>query len=86
MQKLQETLQYIYDPNWIPQNLITITEQPSETIQNLSINHNNIEKKNYSAENLSFTRIQTTDNANMSIEASPIEKLDTIVHSQPNVA
>ena len=43
--KLQETLHYIYDPNWFSQHFITITEEvPSETIQKLSINHNNIEK------------------------------------------
>ena len=43
--KLHETLHYLYDSNWLPQNYINITEVPSEIIQKLSINHNNIEIK-----------------------------------------
>ena len=43
--KLPETLHYIYDSNWFPQNFIAITEIPSEIIQKLSINRNNIEIK-----------------------------------------
>ena len=45
--KIPETLHYIYDPNWFPQNIITITAVPSETIQKSSINHNDIEMKAY---------------------------------------
>ena len=37
--KLQELLQYIYDPNSFPENFITITEVTSEIIQQLKIDH-----------------------------------------------
>ena len=83
MQQLSETLHYIYNPNWFPQNFIAITQVPSETIQKLSINHNNIELINYNAENQPLKCTDITENVNMSHEASPIEILDTIVHSQP---
>ena len=35
--KLPDTLQYIYDVNWFPENFVNITELPSETIQRLTI-------------------------------------------------
>ena len=31
--KIHETLQYIYDKNWFPQNFVNIPELPSETMQ-----------------------------------------------------
>ena len=40
--RLPETLHYIYDPTWFPQNFVNIPEIPSETIQKLLINHRNI--------------------------------------------
>ena len=81
--KMSETLPYNYDPNWFPQNFKIITEVLSETIQKLSINHNNIEIRNYNAENQLFTCTNISENTNTSLEASPMENLDTIVHSQP---
>ena len=72
MIKLPEKLHYIYDPNWFPQNSVNITEIPSETIQKLPINHQNIEIRNY-------TKITNT---NTSVEVPPIENMDTIIHSQ----
>ena len=59
---LPETVLYINDPNWFPQNFITFTELPSETIQKLSIDHNKIETKNYNAENQSFTCTDILEN------------------------
>ena len=82
MQQLPETIHWIYDPNWFQQNFIIITEVPLENIQKLSINQNNIEIKNYNAENLLFTFTHNTENVNMFLEASSIENLDTIIHSQ----
>ena len=43
MSKLPETLNYIYDPILFKQNFVNITEVPSEIIQKLSINRNNME-------------------------------------------
>ena len=62
--KLPETLHYIYDSHWFPQNFINILEIPSETIQKLTINNHKIEIKNYSAETQpctvqTFQKIQT---------------------------
>ena len=48
--KLPGTLPYIYDPNWFLQHFVNIKEIPSETIQKLSLNHQNIAIKNYNAE------------------------------------
>ena len=45
--KLPETLHYIYDPHWFPQNFRNVPEIPSKIIQKLTINHHNIEIKNY---------------------------------------
>ena len=49
----------------------------------MSINHNKIEIENKNAETQPFTCTDTPENTNMSLEASPIEKLHTIAHSQP---
>ena len=80
--KLPETLQYIYDPDWFPQNFINIPEIPSETIQKLSINHQNIEIKIYKAETHQFTCTNIPENTNCSLEASPTENMDTLIHPQ----
>ena len=80
--KLPETLHYIYDPNFTPQNFVNITEIPSETIQKLSINHENIEIINYNAETQPFTCTNITENTNTSLEVSSIENMDTTIHSQ----
>ena len=82
MTKLQETLHYIYDPNWFPQNFVIIPEIPSETIQNLSINHHSIEIRNYNAETQPYTCTNIPENTNTSLEVSPIENMDTLIHSQ----
>ena len=60
---------------------MTITEVSSKIIQMLKINHNNIEIKNHNAENQPFTFINIQENTNISLEASPIENIDNIVHS-----
>ena len=57
--KLPETLHYNYDPNWFPQNVTTNTKVSSQTLQKLSINHKNIDKKNCNAENQPFTFTDT---------------------------
>ena len=80
--KLHDTLHYTYDPDWFPQNFKNISEIPSETIQKLSINHQNIEIKNYNAETQPFTCTNVPENTNISREASPIENMATIIHSQ----
>ena len=61
---------------------IIITEIPSETNQKLFINHHNIEIINYNPETEPFTCTQTPENTNTSLEVSPIENMDTIIHSQ----
>ena len=76
--KLPETLQYIYDPHWFPQNFIDIPEIQSETIQKLTIIHHNIEIKNYNAENKPFTYTNIPEYTN----TSSIENMKTIIHSQ----
>ena len=62
---------------------VNITELPSEIIQKVSINYNNIEIEKYKAENEPFTLTNLPENTNTSLEASPIENMDTIIHSQP---
>ena len=80
--KLPETLHYIYDSHWFLQNFVNFPEIPSETIQKFTINRQNIETKNYNADTQPFTCTNTPENTNTSLEASPIEKMDTIIHSQ----
>ena len=80
--KLLETLDYIYDQDWFSQNFINIPEIPSETIQKLSVNHHNLEIKNYNAGTQPFICTNAPENTNTSLEASPIENVDTITHSQ----
>ena len=81
--KLPETLHYIYDSNWFPENFVTITEVQSELIQRVKIAHNNIEIIIHNAENQSFTFTNIPDNTNRSLEASSIENMDAIVRSRP---
>ena len=80
--KLPETLHHIYHPNWFPQNFVNLPETPSKTIQKLTINHHNMKNKNYNAETQPFTCTNFPENTNISLEASPIENIDTIIHSQ----
>ena len=80
--KLPETLKYIYDPDWFPQHFINIPEIPSETIQKLSINHQSIEIKNYNAETQPFICTNIPENTNTSLEASPTENIDTLIYPQ----
>ena len=80
--KLPETLQYIYDLDWFPQNFINFQEIPSEIIQKLSIKHQNIDIKNYNAETHPFTCTNIPENTNISLEASPIENMDTLIQPQ----
>ena len=81
--KLPDIQHYVYDSNWFPKNFVNITEVPSKIIQKLSINHSNIEIKNYNSQNQSFTCTKIPENSSTSLEASPIENMDTIIHSQP---
>ena len=69
----------------VPENFITITEVPSENIQNYTTNYvQQLFKFPNITKNPSFTFINFTDNTNTSLEASPKQqKMDTIVHSQP---
>ena len=46
------------------------------------MNHQNIEIKNYNAETQPFTCTNIIENTNNSLEVSPIEKMETIIHSQ----
>ena len=48
--KLPETLQYIYDKDWFPDNFVNIPEIPSDTIQKLPLNRKHIQITNYNAE------------------------------------
>ena len=52
------------------------------TIQKLSINHQNIEIKKYNAETQPFTCTNIIENTKNSLEISPIETMETIIHSQ----
>ena len=81
--KLPETLQCIYDKNRFRQNFVNITEILSETIQKISLNRKNIEITNYNAETRPFTCTNIPENTNTSLEASPSENMDTIVHNKP---
>ena len=83
MPELPETIHYIFDALLFLQNYVTITDVPSEIIQKLSINQINIEIKNYYAEKQPFTFTNIPEKTNTSLEASPIECIDTMVHSQP---
>ena len=79
--KLPDTL-HIYDENWFPENFVNIPEIRSETIQKLSINKQYIQIKSYNAETQPFTFANDSENANTSLETSPLENMETIVHSQ----
>ena len=61
-----------------------VSQIPSETIQKLTINHQNLENKNYKAQTQPFTCTKISENTNTSMEASPIENMDAIIHSQPD--
>ena len=80
--ELPETLHYIYDLDWFPQNFINIPVIASETIQKLFINHHKIEIKNCAAKSQPFTCLNVPENTITSLEASPIEHMDTIIHFQ----
>ena len=79
---MPEILHYIYDPSWFLQNVVNNPEIPSELVQKLSINHHNIEIKNYNAETQPFTCTNTPENTNTSLESSSIENMDTLIHPQ----
>ena len=80
--KLPETLHYIHDENWFPENFVNIPEIPSETIQKLSINRQYIQIKKYNAKTSPFTFTNNSEKVNTSLETSPLENMETIVHSQ----
>ena len=55
---------------------------PFEIVQKLTINQNNIEIKNYNAKLQPFTFTNISEKTNTSLEASPIENMDNMIHSQ----
>ena len=61
-----------------PQHFVKITEVRLEIIQKWSINNNNIEFKSYNAEIQPFTCTNLSEKTNVSLEASPVENMDTI--------
>ena len=73
--KLPETLHYINDPNRIPQDIVNVPEKPSKSIKKLSINHQNVEIRNYNAETQPFSCTNSLENTNTSLEASSNENL-----------
>ena len=84
MDKLLEMLQYDYDPNWLPDNYISITERPSEVIKKLKIDNKQIQLRNQNDETQPLKFTKTLENTNTSLEASSTEhNADTLVHSQP---
>ena len=80
--KLLETLHYIYDPSWSPQNFVNILEIPSEMIQKLTINHHILEIKNYNAETQPITGTNIPENTNIYLEVSRIESMEALIHPQ----
>ena len=66
----------------VPTDFVNITDFSSETIQNLSINPQNIEIKNYNAEIQPFTCTKILEYTNTSLKVSPIENMETKFHSQ----
>ena len=84
MEKPRKTHAYSYKIiERYSQSISKLPETPSEIIQKLTINHSNIEIKNYNAKNQLFTYTNISGNTKTSLEASPIENIDTIVSSQP---
>ena len=73
---------YIYNPSWFPETFVNIPQIPSETFQNFSINHHNVEIKNYNAEIQPFTCTNNPENTNTSLERSSIENMDTLINPQ----
>ena len=55
---------------------------PAEITQKLSKNHQNIKIKNYNAETHPFVFTNNPENTNISLEASPIENMDTLIPPQ----
>ena len=84
MDKIAETLQYIYDPDMFPEKFTTSREEvPFEIIEKLIFDMNIIQFKNPDAENQPFTFTSIKENTNTSLELLPTEQnKDTIVDSQ----
>ena len=81
--KLPETLHYIYDEDWFPENFINIPEISSETTHKLLLNRKHVQITNYNAETHPFTFTNIPENTNTSLEASTTENMDTIIHNPP---
>ena len=56
---------------------------PSETIQKPKLDRKPIQITNYNEETHPFTCTKISENTNTSLEASPTENMDTIVHNPP---
>ena len=66
----------------MPQKFINIPEIPSELFQKLAIMHHNTEIKNSKSETQAFTCTNVPENTKTSLDTSPIENMETIIHSQ----
>ena len=64
MDKLPETLQIIYDSDWLSKNVIVIIEVPSEKIQKLKPDQKQSQLKNHNTENQPIRYINITENTN----------------------
>ena len=61
---------------------MTITKIPSEFIQKLKIDSEQMQLQNHNAEKQPFTSTNLAENTNTALEASPIDhNINTIVHS-----
>ena len=67
-----------------PTKLCNYSGKTIRNHQKLSLNHNNIEIRKYNAETQPFIFTNIQENKNTSLEVSPIENMDTLIHSQPS--
>ena len=66
-----------------PESFVTIPKVPSEIIQKLKIDQENIKIKIYNAKGQPFLFRNITENTNTSLEESSRENMDAIVPSRP---
>ena len=79
---MPETLHHINDSICFPENFITFTKILSEIIQNLTIDHNNIEIK-ITTRKINYSLLKTHQKTLIRFEASPTDTIDTKVRSRP---
>ena len=79
--KLSETMQNFYDPNWLPENFVTIKEVSSEFIQQLKTDHLITQFRNHKAEKQPFAFTNIIEKIIIYLEALPTEQnLVSIIH------